>query len=90
MTDARTQTDTPEHSRRKRGGLFVNDTELIELLGVPEKEARRTIAMLDRDRKSGFPPKQKHWGDRRYKPAVMKWLDATGGLKIEAPQRSHQ
>jgi hypothetical protein len=60
---------------RKRGGLFITDTELIELLGVPVKEARVTIRGLDRDPRSGFPKKQKLWGNRRYFPAVEAWLD---------------
>jgi hypothetical protein len=62
------------------GTLFVTDAELIRRLGVPEKIARAAIRMLDRDPRSGFPKKQKLWGDRRYWPAVCAYLDRTNGL----------
>lgn len=59
--------------------LFVTDAELIRRLGVPEEAARRTIRVLDAQR-SGFPRKQKIWGDRRYWPAVEQWLAQTNGM----------
>lgn len=70
---------------KKRGGLFVTDAELIERLQVPEKIARRTIEMLDRDPRSGFPKKQKIWGDRRYWPAVEQWLEHTTTATLAPP-----
>jgi hypothetical protein len=83
--------ETPEQekpSRKKRGGLFVTDAELIERLNVPEKIARQAIEMLDRDRSSGFPQKQKLWGNRRYWPAVRTYLDYAYAPKLDAsPQR---
>jgi hypothetical protein len=57
--------------------LFVTDAEMIRRLGVPEKIARDAIRMLDRDPSSRFPQKQALWGDRRYWPAVVDYLDAT-------------
>ncbi|WP_316196869.1 winged helix-turn-helix domain-containing protein [Bradyrhizobium sp. SZCCHNS3053] len=60
--------------------LFVTDAEMIRRLGVPEKVARAAIRALDRDRGSGFPPKQRLWGDRRYWPAVRQWFDLRHGL----------
>lgn len=76
---------------RKRGGLFVNDAELVERLGVPEKIARAAIEVLDRDpATTGFPQKQALWGDRRYFPAVIDFFNLKYGLKIGvSPQRRH-
>jgi hypothetical protein len=74
-------TDLVDHRRVRRGGLFVNDEELIERLGVPYKTAKAAIRTLDLNyRKTGFPQKRKLWGDRRYWPAVEKWLEKSGGL----------
>lgn len=75
MTDAAYKPDTHET-------LWVTDAELIRRMGVPEKIARETIKMLDRNPKAGFPQKSKLWGDRRYWPAVKAYLDRTQGLKI--------
>jgi len=72
--------------RDARDKLYVNDAELIEIMGVPEKIARVALRELDRDRLSGFPRKQKLWGDRRYLPAVKAWCDRTGGIKMDASQ----
>jgi hypothetical protein len=67
---------TPRRERvAKRGGLFVTDAELIERLGVPEREARAALQMLDTTRGTGFPQKQKLWGNRRYWPAIKAWFD---------------
>jgi hypothetical protein len=88
--DAQTAPQEIERKPRtkKRGGLFVTDAELIEKLQVPEKVAREAIAMLDKNPSSGFPKKNKLWGDRRYWPAVRAYLDATHGLKIAAPSHN--
>ncbi|MGJ4908878.1 winged helix-turn-helix domain-containing protein [Bradyrhizobium sp. HKCCYLS2033] len=64
--------------------LFVTDAEMIRRLGVPEKIARAAIRALDRDRGSGFPPKRKLWGDRRYWPAVQQWCDRAYGGPVRA------
>jgi hypothetical protein len=63
---------------REKDKLYVTDVELIRRLGVPYRLGRRVIAGLDQDRLSGFPPKQKLWGNRRYWPHVSAWLDRTG------------
>lgn len=75
-------TDTLHADTRET--LYITDAELIRRLGVPEKIARQALAMLDRDRRSGFPQKSAFWGGRRYWPAVKAWLDRNNGLKIEA------
>lgn len=70
------------------GTLYVTDAELIRRLGVPERPARAAIHALDANPSSGFPRKQKLWGDRRYWPAVRAYLDRTSGLTVAAsPQR---
>lgn len=75
----------PKTSRRHRPrtgpGLFVTDQEIIDFLGVPEKQARDTIRMLDRNGASGFPKKQPLWGDRRYWPAVQSFFDRLNGMR---------
>ncbi len=66
----------------ERETLWVTDAELIRRLGCPEKPAREALRMLD-SKASGFPKKQKLWGDRRYWPAVKAYLDRTNGLTLE-------
>ncbi len=65
--------------------LWVTDAEMIRRMGVPEKIARVTIHMLDRNPSSGFPKKQKSWGDRRYWPAVRQWLDKLNNVPPSRP-----
>ena len=60
----------------------MTDIELIERLGAPEKIAREAIELLDGDKRSGFPPKQKLWGNRRYWPAIEQWLGVANKLKL--------
>ena len=69
----------------KRGGLFMTDGELVEMLGIPEKVARETIRYLDARPAMGFPRKNPLWADRRYRPAVEAWLAKTNGHKIASP-----
>jgi hypothetical protein len=59
---------------REKDKLWVTDAELIRRLGVPEKIARETLRMLDRQQ-NAFPAKEKIWGDRRYWPAVLAYFD---------------
>lgn len=66
---------------REKDKLFLTDAELIRRLGVPEPDARMAIRQLEA--KSGFPRKQKLWGDRRYWPAVKDYLDKMHGVKSE-------
>lgn len=61
-----------------RETLFVTDAELIRRMGVPEKIARQRLRELDaKAHLTGFPQKQKLWGDRRYWPAVKAYLERT-------------
>lgn len=60
---------------------FVTDAELIERINVPEKIARQAIEALDKNPgQSGFPQKQKLWGDRRYWPACKAYFYRASGL----------
>lgn len=80
----------PETIEREKDKLFLTDAELIRRLGVPEETGRAALNMLDRERRAGFPQKQRLWGNRRYWPAVKAFLDRTGGLTMDAsPQRKH-
>jgi hypothetical protein len=79
MTDTLDRTETRET-------LWVTDAELIRRMGVPEKIARAALHALDADpRRTGFPQKNKLWGDRRYWPAVRAYLDKQNGLTIPSP-----
>ena len=79
MTDALTQPDTPEPQER-RSTSWVTDAELIRRSAVPEKIMREALHMFDADPKSGFPRKQKLYGDRRYWPAVELYWAKNNGL----------
>lgn len=76
-----------EQDTDTREPLFVKDSEIISRLNVPAKTARTVIAVLDKDPKSGFPPKQKLWGNRRYWPSVRDYFQTVYGTKIAPPQR---
>jgi len=71
---------------RERWKLYVTDAELIRKLGVPEKLARRVIRELDA-KPTGFPRKQKLWGNRRYWPAVERYLEASNAMMRDGADR---
>lgn len=64
---------------REKDKLWVTDAELIRKLGVPERTARAVLRDLDKPG-SGFPQKQKLWGDRRYWPEVRAYFDRKYGM----------
>jgi len=66
-----TSTDTLDRQET----LYITDAELIRRMGVPEKIARQTIRALDANPNSGFPKKNKIWGDRRHWPSVLTYLE---------------
>jgi hypothetical protein len=72
-------------SNGERETLYVTDAELIRRTGIPEKVARRLIRELDR-LPSGFPPKDRLCGNRRYWPAVQDFF-AARTAKIVASQQ---
>lgn len=72
-------TDTSnEHAGADQRSLFVTDAELIRRLGVGEKTAR--VAISELERRSGFPKKDKLFGDKRYWPAVVEYLNRRYGI----------
>jgi len=70
----------PATLEREKDKLFVTDAELIRRMGVPEKDARAALQVLDASKTSGFPRKQKLWGDRRYWPAVKAYFERQNGM----------
>lgn len=70
---------------REKDKLFLTDAELIRRLGVPKHIARPVIAEMEK--KAGFPRKQKLWGDRRYWPAIEKWLERRSGMLDDGAAR---
>lgn len=72
--------------QREQDKLMLTDAELIRRLGVPEDIGRRVLRFLD-EKRTGFPRKQKLWGDRRYWPAVEKWLERNCGMLDEGAAR---
>lgn len=67
--------------------LYVTDAELIRRLGAPRDKTRMVIQSLDNNPRSGFPKKQKLWGERRYWPAVKAYFDLQNGLKMGGSNR---
>lgn len=74
-----------ETLEREKDKLWITDAELVRWMGVPEKEAYETIRALD-DKPSGFPRKQKLYGNRRYKPAIKAYFDRLYG-NVGVPQQ---
>lgn len=68
---------SPETLEREQDKLWLTDAELMRRLGLDPKIARPAIRGLDANPMSGFPKKQKLWGDRRYWPAVKSYFDRT-------------
>lgn len=52
--------------------VFLTDGELAKRLNFKPDEFAGTLIVLER---SGFPPKDPQFGNRRYWPAVKAWLD---------------
>lgn len=80
-------TDTQERPettprRKRRGGLWLTDKEIIEELALPDQVARNAFRALDQNPKSGFPPRNGMWGNRRYLPAVLAYFDRLNGLTV--------
>jgi hypothetical protein len=74
------------HDTDDRETLWVTDAELLRRAGYSEKKGRRILDALDNDRRSGFPPRVKLWGNKRYWPAVKVYFARVGGLTMDAPQ----
>jgi hypothetical protein len=71
---------------REREKLLVTDAELLRRLGMPEKDGRRVLGFLDA-KQSGFPPKLKMWGGRRWWPHVEEWMSRSSGMLMDDAAR---
>ena len=71
---------------REKDKLWITDAELIRWFGLPEKKARALLRELD-NKPSGFPKKQKLYGDRRYRRAVLDYFDRHYGGTLPASQQ---
>lgn len=65
---------------------WVTDAELIRRSGVPEKTMRRILKAMDENPRSGFPQKDKFWGDRRHWPSVQDYWRHEQRRRIETSQ----
>src|SRR5262245_53934326 len=68
---------------RERSPWWVTDDELIGIMNVPADIASVAIRQLDAKPTSGFPPKEKLWGNRRFLPAVAAYFHLVYGLKLQ-------
>lgn len=75
-------TDTPANIIET---IWVTDAELIRRSGVPEKIMRQNLRGLDNNPASGFPKKDKLWGDRRHWPSVQEYWKRQVERKMAAP-----
>lgn len=57
--------------------LFVTEAELAAVLGLSVEQWKATAIVLER---SGLPLKDPQFGDRRYFPAVVAYLDRRAGI----------
>jgi hypothetical protein len=64
----------------------VTDAEIIRRLKLPEKVGRRVLRELDKQlpNRARFPQKDPLFGDRRFWPAIEKYLKVRYG--VEGPQ----
>ena len=70
--------------------IWVTDAELIRRSGVPEKRMRLLLQGLDADPRSGFPPKQKLYGDRRHWPSVKAYFERTSGVTMASQSQGRR
>lgn len=66
--------------------VWVTDAELIRRSGVPERVMRANLRQLDANPMSGFPKKDKLWGDRRHWPSVQDYWKRQTERKMEPPK----
>lgn len=69
---------SPQTLEREKDKLYLTEYELYRYLGLDPRRAKPIILQLQL--KSGFPKKQKMFGDRYYKPAVRQFLDRFHGV----------
>lgn len=62
--------DNQDHRPAPVETEWVTDAELIRRSGVPEKVMRQNLKAYDANKLTGFPPKDRLWGNRRHWPSV--------------------
>jgi hypothetical protein len=68
-----------------KGGLFVTDRALIRRLGIGLQVGYRALRELDAQKvRAPFPHKDPRFGNRRYWPAVIRWLNLYYGVERPA------
>lgn len=65
--------------------VWVTDAELVRRSGVPEKVMRANLRALDANPMSGFPRKDKLWGDKRHWPSVLDYWKKQAERKMATP-----
>lgn len=63
--------------------LYVDDAQLIKRLNLPKNFHPDTFKHLQE--RSGFPELEPDFGNKRYYPAVVAWLDHLYGLGDRRP-----
>ena len=76
-------------SRTKRGGLYVTDAEIVELLGFCDKVGRRLIHEWEKRRPGRRAYPAKEFGDKRFWPAVLQWHMDYHGVR-SSPDREER
>ncbi|WP_370194271.1 MULTISPECIES: winged helix-turn-helix domain-containing protein [Aurantimonas] len=62
--------------------LFLTDMEIGQRLGLKKESVPERLAVLER---SGFPPPDPLFDNKRYWPAVKEFLDRRFGLAPDRP-----
>jgi len=78
MTDTATTTEP-----RRRSGDFVSDAEIARRWGLSDKTARKAIKAYEKTGR--FPQRERLCGQRRYWPAVERFMQDRFGMGAPAP-----
>lgn len=84
FTDENPYCGSSRSNKGRDNGLFVSDAELFRRLGVSNENGQLALLALGQ----GFPGKDPLFGNRRYWPAVVRFLDVRYRLadKDKAPR----
>jgi hypothetical protein len=66
-------------------GLYLTDEQIARRLGQKPAEWKATASVLQKTH-AGFPRPNPLFGDRRYWPAVVAFLDRLEGLAARLPE----
>ncbi|MCW0016258.1 winged helix-turn-helix domain-containing protein [Rhizobium sp. BT-226] len=65
--------------------LFVTDAECAARIGLPTQDFKDALPALER---TGFPPKDPLFNNKRYWPAIQAFLDKRSGLASSFQRRN--